>query len=138
MSVSKIKLCVSGLGVAFAFALSNVALAGVVGVSVDDIKTEADCTAQEGIIVDAEKGKTCWAPLIPVEFQTIAYAAKLKGVDSCAEADIETTEKVGQYCKILLSSAEIPKAEPLPLLMDTMKKAAQDETKKEGDQKAKK
>ncbi|HHI89249.1 MAG TPA: hypothetical protein ENK01_04770 [Hellea balneolensis] len=90
------------------FAITAMAL-GTFGLAhadfVKTVKSESECLAQDGTIVNVRGAKHCLVPVIPEEFQGVEYAGELRGVTSCKKKDTRKTQ-IGDFCVIAL--------EPIP------------------------
>ncbi len=64
--------------VALIFAVSTSAFAEGVTVS-----SAAECTAQDGSVMDLQGVSHCLVPVVPEEFQGVEYAGEIKGVHAC-------------------------------------------------------
>lgn len=70
---------------------------------VKTVSTEAECTAQEGSVMDLNGVKHCLVPVISTEFQSIEYAGELKGVTACDKANTRKTT-IGDFCLVKLTA----------------------------------
>lgn len=98
------------------FAITAMAF-GTVGVAhadfVKTVKSEAQCLAQDGTIVNVRGIKHCLVPVIPKEFQGVEYAGELRGVTSCKKEDTRKTQ-IGDFCVIALEKVPVKdKAKPV-------------------------
>ena len=128
MGISKIKAGLACTVLAFGFA--GIAHADFV----KTVSTEAQCTAQEGTVMDLNGVKHCLVPVISKEFQSIEYAGDLRGVTSCDKANTRKTS-IGDFCLIAL---EKKPAVSTSSTTNTLTEMAKDEAEKAAKKKAKK
>lgn len=120
MGVSKITAGLACTVMAFGFA--GVAQADFV----KTVSTEAECTAQDGSVMDLNGVKHCLVPVISEEFQSVEYAGDLRGVTACAKANTRKTS-IGDFCLIAL---EKKPAVTKSSITSTVTDMAKDEAKK--------
>ena len=123
MGISKISAGIACTVMALGFA--GVAQADFV----KTVNTEAECTAQEGSIMDLNGVKHCLVPVISAEFQSIEYAGELKGVTSCDKANTRKTS-IGDFCLIKLEKKPVISTNSITnKLTDMAREKAQDAAK---------
>ena len=133
MSIAKITA--GKFGVSMACTVMALGFAGVAHADfVQTVSTEAECTAQEGSIMDLNGVKHCLVPVISKEFQSIEYAGDLRGVTACDKANTRKTS-IGDFCLIAL---EKKPAVSTNSITNTLTDIAKDEAEKAAKKKAKK
>lgn len=103
---------------------------------VKTVSTEAECTAQDGSIMDLNGVNHCLVPVITSEFQSIEYAGELRGVTACDKVNTRKTS-IGDFCLVRLGAASAPVVKT-PTIVDTAVDIAKDEAEKAAKKKAKK
>lgn len=126
---------ISKFGAGFACTVMALGFAGIAQADfVKTVSTEAECTAQEGSVMDLNGVKHCLVPVISTEFQSIEYAGELRGVTSCEKANTRKTT-IGDFCLIKL---EVKPAAPTSPISDALTDMVKDEAEKAAKEKAKK
>ena len=101
---------------------------------VKTVSTEAECTAQDGSIMDLNGVKHCLVPVISAEFQSVEYAGDLRGVTACDKANTRKTT-IGDFCLIALEKKPVATTSSIT---DTITDIAKDEAEKAAKKEAKK
>ena len=126
---------ISKFGAGLACTVMALGFAGVAQADfVKTVNTEAECTAQEGSIMDLNGVKHCLVPVISAEFQSIEYAGELKGVTACDKANTRKTS-IGDFCLIKLTAKPAVTTSSITQSLTDM---AKDEAEKAAKKKAKK
>ncbi|PHS40554.1 MAG: hypothetical protein COA91_03980 [Robiginitomaculum sp.] len=112
----------------------TVAAFGVTGFAqasfVKTVSSEAECTAQDGTVMDLNGTQHCLVPVISPEFQKIEYAGELRGVTTCTEENTRKTQ-IGDFCLIALEEKmEEKPAQTTSTMTDKMMDMAKDEAEK--------
>ena len=99
---------------------SGAVLSVMFAASASAIGNDAECTSNDGTIMDIAGVKHCFVPIIPEEFQGEEYANEIKGVKECTGTVRKTS--IGDFCLIPLE------AKPAPTVASTVEEAAEVET----------
>ncbi len=128
-------------GATMAISVSALGFAGLAHANfVKTVSTEAECTAQDGSVMDLNGTQHCLVPVISPEFQKIEYAGELRGVTTCTEKDTRKTQ-IGDFCLIALEKDKMEEKEPVkttPSMADKMTDKVMDMAKDEAEKAAKK
>jgi len=121
-------------GASIAITVSALGFAGIAHADfVKTVSTEAECTSQDGSVMDLNGVKHCLVPVISPEFQKIEYAGELLGVTTCAEKDTRKTQ-IGDFCLIALEK----KPTAMIIVQDATTELDNSEAEMAGRKKAKK
>ncbi len=123
-----------------ALTVSALGFAGIAHANfVKTVSSEAQCTAQDGTVMDLNGTQHCLVPVISPEFQKIEYAGELRGVTTCTEKNTRKTQ-IGDFCLISLEDKLEEKKPNMtsPTMTDKMMDMAKDEAEKAVKDKAKK
>ena len=96
-------------GTAFVLVVSTSAFAEGVTVS-----SAAECTAQDGSVMDLQGVSHCLVPVVPEEFQGVEYAGEIKGVHACKKENTRKT-RIGDFCLVPLEKKPTAKTATTPL-----------------------
>ncbi len=127
------------IGAGIALTVAAFGVAGFAQASfVKTVNSQAECTAQDGTIMDLNGTQHCLVPVISPEFQKIEYAGELRGVTTCTEKNTRKTQ-IGDFCLIALENKMgANPAAATSGMADKMMDMAKDEAKKAAKDKAKK
>ena len=104
----------------FAAIASGAVLSVMFAASASAVGSDAECTSNDGTIMDIAGVKHCFVPVIPEEFQGEEYAGEIKGVNECTGTVRKTS--IGDFCLIALE------AKPAPTVASATEEAAEVET----------
>ncbi len=125
---------ISKFGAGIACTVMVLGFAGVAQADfVKTVSTEAQCTAQEGTVMDLNGVKHCLVPVISKEFQSMEYAGDLRGVTACDKANTRKTS-IGDFCLIALEKKPVATKS----ITNTLTGMVKDEAEKAGKKEAKK
>ncbi|MCF6275486.1 MAG: hypothetical protein L3J05_06955 [Robiginitomaculum sp.] len=126
----------SKFGAGIACTVMALGFAGVAQADfVKTVNTEAQCTAQEGTVMDLNGVKHCLVPVISEEFQSMEYAGDLRGVTACDKANTRKTT-IGDFCLIALEKKPVTTTQSITnSLTDMAKDEAEKAVKKEAKKK---
>ncbi|MCF6220192.1 MAG: hypothetical protein L3J65_03685 [Robiginitomaculum sp.] len=126
---------ISKFGAGIACTVMMLGFAGVAQADfVKTVSTEAQCTDQEGTVMDLNGVKHCLVPVISKEFQSMEYAGDLRGVTACDKANTRKTS-IGDFCLIALEKKPVATKSITNTLTGMVKDEAEKAVKKEAKKK---